>query len=141
MFDWLSLPLLALVATGLLAGGMLFFSFIFAPMVFRTLDKENAGTLIRAVFPVYYLAGLLLALLGAIFAWPGSAADGALLGGVALIFALARQVLRPAIDAQRARRGEDPAAAAAFRRLHGLGMVLNLLQMIAVLVVLVRLSA
>ena len=140
MFDWLSLHLLAVVSTALLAGGMLFFSFIFAPLVFRTLDPENAGTLIRAVFPVYYLAGFLIAVLGAIFAWPASAADGALLGAVALVFALARQVLRPAIDAQRARRSLDPSAAAIFRRLHGVSMVLNLLQMIAVLVVLVRLS-
>ncbi len=140
MLGWLSLHLLAVVSAALLAGGMLFFSFIFAPLVFRSLDQENAGVLIRAVFPVYYLAGLLIALLGAIFAWPGSATDGALLGAVALVFALARQVLRPAIDAQRARRDEDPAAAAAFRRLHGFSMVLNLLQMIAVLVVLVRLA-
>lgn len=140
MFEWLSLHILAVVSAALLAGGMLFFSFVFAPLVFRTLDEENAGRMIRAVFPIYYLAGLLLAVLGAIFAWPGSATDGTLLGAVALIFALARQVLRPAIDAQRTRRREDSAAAAAFRRLHGLSMVLNLLQMIAVLVVLVRLS-
>ena len=140
MFDWLNLHLLAVVSAALLAGGMVFFSFVFAPLVFRTLDEENAGAMIRAVFPVYYLAGLLIAALGAIFAWPGSATDGALLGAVALVFALARQVLRPSIDAQRARRQTDPAAAAAFRRLHGLSMILNLLQMIAVLVVLVRLS-
>ncbi len=33
-FDWLTLRLLALVATALMAGGMVFFSFIFAPLVF-----------------------------------------------------------------------------------------------------------
>lgn len=138
MVDWLSLHSLAVVFAGLLAGGMLFFSFVFAPLVFRTLDKENAGALIRAVFPVYYLAGLLIALLGAVFAWPGSPTDGALLGAVALAFALARQVLRPAIDASRERRKDDPAAARGFRRLHGLSMILNLAQIIAVLTVLVR---
>ena len=139
MFDWMSVDVLAVVATSLLAGGMVFFSFVLAPLVFRTLDEENAGRMIRAVFPVYYLAGLLLAAAGAVLAWPGSPVDGALLGAVALLFALARQVLRPAIDARRARRAEDPAAAAGFRRLHGLSLVVNLLQMIAVLAGLVRL--
>lgn len=141
MADWLTFHTFATVATGLLAGGMVFFSFAFAPAVFRTLDADNAGRMIRAVFPLYYLLGLLLATVGAILAWPGSPVDGAVLGGVALVFAFARQILRPAIDASRARRQQDPAANTAFRRLHGISMLLNLAQTIAVLAVLVRLSA
>ena len=138
MPEWQSLQSIATVATALLAGGMVFFSFVFAPLVFKTLDEDNAGRMVRAVFPVYYLLGLLLSALAAVFFWPASPTDGAVMGAVAVVFALARQLLRPAIDARRERRKEDPAAAKGFRRLHGLSMILNLAQIIAVLTILVR---
>ena len=125
MPEWQSLQSIATVATALLAGGMVFFSFVFAPLVFKTLDTDNAGRMVRAVFPVYYLLGLLLSALAAVFFWPASPTDGAVMGAVAVVFALARQLLRPAIDASRERRKEDPAAAKGFRRLHGLSMILN----------------
>lgn len=43
-------------------GMMLFFSTIVAPTVFKVLPKEYAGDLQAALFPLYYKAGLLCAL-------------------------------------------------------------------------------
>ena len=45
-------------------GGMIFFSFVVAPTVFRTLSPEHVGQLMRRLFPRYYLVGMLCAVLG-----------------------------------------------------------------------------
>ncbi len=140
MFEWASPHLFAILATGPLLGGMMFFSFLFAPLVFARLPADTAGAFIRAVFPVYYAVGAGLAAVGAAFAAFVSILDAALLAGIALAFVLVRQALLPAIDRYRkGRDAGDAAAAGAFGRLHGLSMVVNLVQMVALVVVLVRL--
>ena len=53
---------------GGLAGSMLFFAFVVAPTVFRALPGEHAGPLLRALFPRYYLWGLVAALLTTLLA-------------------------------------------------------------------------
>lgn len=45
----------ALLLVSTLSGGMMLYSFGFAPMVFSALSTEDAGRFIRAVFPCYYL--------------------------------------------------------------------------------------
>lgn len=45
----------ALLLVSTLFGGMMLYSFGFAPMVFRALPTEDAGRFIRAAFPWYYL--------------------------------------------------------------------------------------
>lgn len=45
----------ALLLVSTLFGGMMLYSFGFAPMVFSALPAEAAGRFIRAVFPWYYL--------------------------------------------------------------------------------------
>jgi hypothetical protein len=131
----------AILACGLLSGGMLFFAAITAPVAFRSLSSEAAGTYIRAVFPVYYLYAAVLAVLAALFALWVSPLDGAVLAVVALGFVLARQLLMPAINRSReAREAGDAAAAARFSRLHRLSVLLNMLQLAASLVVLIHLT-
>ncbi|MBU6448624.1 MAG: DUF4149 domain-containing protein [Rhodospirillales bacterium] len=59
--------ILALLGTGLLAGGMLFFSAVMAPLVFTRLPMDVAGPFIRTAFPFLYaycLATSGVALLG-----------------------------------------------------------------------------
>ena len=56
----------AIVLVALLAGSMLFFSFVMAPLIFIKLDIDVAGKFVRAVFPWYYLLLLILAGLGAL---------------------------------------------------------------------------
>ncbi|MCW0233124.1 MAG: DUF4149 domain-containing protein [Ferrovibrio sp.] len=124
----------ALYATAILLGAMLFFSFIVTPVVFRALDGEHASRFLRALFPLYYLVIILLgaiaALMLALVEYPLPAAA---LGVTAALAVLTRQVLIPQLDALRPGRAAGEAAATrAFRRLHGLSMLLNLAQMVAV---------
>ena len=54
----------ALLLVSTLFGGMMLYSFGFAPMVFRAMPAEEAGRFIRAVFPWYYLFVIAVAGLG-----------------------------------------------------------------------------
>lgn len=125
---------IALYATAILLGSMLFFSFVVTPVVFRTLDGEAASRFLRALFPLYYIAiivlGAIAALMLALAAQPMPAAAMAVTAALAV---LTRQILIPQLDALRAGRAAgDAGAVRSFRRLHGLSMVINLAQMLAV---------
>jgi uncharacterized membrane protein len=55
---------LYLVTLALWVGSILFFSFVVAPTVFKVLKPEEAAKLQRALFPKYYLVGLVCAAVG-----------------------------------------------------------------------------
>jgi hypothetical protein len=142
MFDALSFALPAALATAMLAGAMLFFAGGVAPLVFQTLTEADAGRLIRRIFPVYDLVGLgLSALAGLCALLAARPIDAGVLGAVALLFLVARQVLMPQINALRDREvAGDRSASGPFRRLHGLSVWINAAQLLAVLAVTVRLT-
>ncbi len=45
-------------------GSIIFFSFVVAPTIFKVLDPEAAARLQRALFPKYYLLGMICSALG-----------------------------------------------------------------------------
>ena len=47
----------------MILGIMLFFSFVIAPVVFKTLNEENARKFIRRIFPFYYNVNLGISLI------------------------------------------------------------------------------
>ena len=49
---------ISIYLTAMILGIMLFFSFIIAPVVFTTLDEDNARKFIRRIFPFYYNVNL-----------------------------------------------------------------------------------
>ncbi len=49
---------ISIYLTAMILGIMLFFSFVIAPVVFTTLDDENARKFIRRIFPFYYNVNL-----------------------------------------------------------------------------------
>ena len=53
MIEQISIYLIAMIL-----GIMLFFSFVIAPVVFTTLDEDNARKFIRRIFPFYYNVNL-----------------------------------------------------------------------------------
>ncbi|MEM1344070.1 MAG: DUF4149 domain-containing protein [Pseudomonadota bacterium] len=122
----------ALLTAAVLFGGMVGFSFLFAPLIFMKLPGETAGGFIRQVFPWYYLfvlavSGLAAALLFALDPLLGSVMALVAAGGVA-----ARQVLMPAINRYRDRQiAGDQGAKRWFDTLHRSSVVLNFVQMIA----------
>lgn len=132
---------LAVLATASVFGGMAFFSFVLAPLVFRVLDKEAASVFLRAAFPLYYAVTAGGAALSALACAYGDAINAIAMACVAAVFVALRQILVPAINRYRAARATgDVAATAAFRRLHGLSVLVNMIQLVVVTVVLLRIT-
>jgi hypothetical protein len=115
-------------------GGMVFFTFVIAPLVHRRLPPEHGGPFIREAFSIYYpVMGALTGFAALTIPpfWPA-----AFLGLVAIGFVLAHLLLRPAInDLVDRRAAGDAAATTEFKRLHGISMALNLAQMVALVVI------
>jgi hypothetical protein len=137
MLDHL-LATLPLLLAGLVLGGMVFFAFMFAPLVFTKLPGDVAGGFIRQVFPVYYRAFGALSALAALSAW--GQVEALVLAAVAAAFLFAWLWLMPRINAARNASPGNDASATRFGRLHRLSVAINAVQMIAVLVVFVRLA-
>lgn len=131
----MTLQAMLLWLLGGLFASMLFFAFVVAPTVFRALPGEHAGILLRALFPRYYLWGLVVALFATLLAAFAGAGVGviAICALVTVLFVYTREQLLPAINRARDARGDDEGAARRFRRLHGLSMLINLSQMLLLL--------
>ncbi len=125
----------ALLATSLLFGGMTLYSFGFAPLVFSTLPAEVAGKVLRRAFPHYYLFVIATATAAALALWPRDHMNTYMMAATAITALVARQILMPMINTAR-----DTGAKKRFDRMHALSVALNMLQLLAVVVVLVRLA-
>lgn len=132
------LSAIALYATALLLGAMLFFSFVVTPVAFKALEGEHISTYLRALFPLYYLVIIVCGAVGALtLALDAHPVPSALLAVVAGFALLMRQHVLPRLEALRAGRAAGEAVATRqFKRLHGLSMVVNLAQIVAVAVAL-----
>jgi uncharacterized membrane protein len=121
-------------------GSMVFFSFICAPAVFKTFERDKAGDVVGAIFPAYFMLGeisaivaaLTLALIGIKTGFTPALKGGlvviTLMGGMAAYSGLingpqARQVK------QEIRAESDPAKKETltkqFKKLHGVSMAVN----------------
>ena len=132
---------LAILASALVAGGMLFFAVIIAPFVFTHLPEADAARFIRALFPRYYLFMAIAAAAAAALASGASVLAALIMVAVAIGFVVARQLLMPAIN--RARDAElagSPSAGGRFARLHRLSVGINSLQLLASFGVLIGLT-
>jgi hypothetical protein len=128
--------ILALLLSGGLFGSMLFFAVVTAPTVFKALPEDQAGRFLRELFPRYYTWGMIVSFLAAVACVFLDRMDLVLTALVFALFVLARQVLMPRINTSRdAALAGDKAAARRFLRLHGLSVLINLVQMIILLAV------
>lgn len=123
---------------GLLAalafGGMGFFSFVTAPLVFAKLPTEQASRFMREAFAIYYPVMAALTGLAAMVAPPFWTA--ALLGLVCIGFLLAHLLLRPEVNRLMDQKAAgDVEAIGRFRRLHGVSQALNLAQFLVLFLV------
>lgn len=91
-------------------GSVVFFSFFVAPVLFRALGQEQAGRAVRAIFPRYYLLGIVCGVLmvavhlarGFLYYWGGMTKPAIVLFALlTLINIYARQDLTPDINAAR----------------------------------------
>ena len=111
----------ALVATSLLFGGMVLYSFGFAAFLFTALPAKLAGPTIRRAFPHFYMFVMLSATAAAGLVRAYDAAAAGLLALIAVTTLPARQMLMPAIN-----RATDAGARARFKWLHGLSVAITL---------------
>tara|TARA_B100000941_G_C28067695_1_gene332421 strand:- start:98 stop:487 length:390 start_codon:yes stop_codon:yes gene_type:complete len=113
--------------TSMVLGIMLFFSFVIAPVVFTTLDEDNARKFIRRIFPYYYNVNLgicLIVLLTFIFL-SKLGIDFYLILVISLLFAVSNYLLMPLINKYR-----DESQDKKFKYSHFISVVINFVQMI-----------
>ncbi|WP_376099045.1 DUF4149 domain-containing protein [Roseomonas sp. CCTCC AB2023176] len=129
----------ALLATALLLGGMVYFAAGLAPVVFAHLPGSVSGPFIRKVFPVYYLyvlATSAVAGLALLFVrWP----DAAAMLVVAAVTVWLRQGLMRQINRwSDAAQAGDAEARVRFNQGHRGSVIVNVVQMVVAVVVLAR---
>ena len=120
--------------TSMILGIMLFFSFVIAPVVFTTLDEDNARKFIRRIFPFYYNVNLgisLIVLLTFIFL-NTLGIDFYLILAICVLFAISNYLLMPLINKYR-----DEMQDKKFKYSHFISVVINFVQMIFLVVLLI----
>ena len=117
-------------------GGMLFFAAVYAPLIFLRLEGPTAGRFLRQVFPVYYATMGICSAVSAMALAVGTAPavmDSMVLVVVSAGFWIARLWLVPNTNRARdASLAGDTQAARQFSRLHRASVILNAIQLLAV---------
>ncbi len=119
---------------------MLYFSISIARFVHSTLGPENAGKLLRVLFPKYFLWGLFLSIFSTlIFYFSNKILESVTLLIVALLAGISRFILVPKINKNRDLMIQGEATSKkAFSSLHTLSVMINFFQMILLLMVLIK---
>lgn len=125
--------ILALLATSLLFGGMVLFSFAFAAFLFSALPPEVARQTIRQAFPHFYIFVIALAFVASGLTWSVDIISMSLLAIIGITTVPARQILMPAIN-----RATDNGEKKRFQWLHAASVILTLLHIGVAGVVLTR---
>ena len=120
--------------TAMVLGIMLFFSFVIAPVVFTTLDEENARKFIRRIFPFYYNVNLVISLIILIifFILSNIGIDFYLILVISILFVTSNYLLMPLINKYR-----DEKKNKKFKYTHLLSVVINSIQMICLVFLLI----
>ena len=115
-------------------GIMLFFSFVLAPVLFTTLDEENARLFIRKIFPFYYNVNLgICSIILLIFITQGKfLIDFYVILVVTLLFAISNYFLMPLIN-----KYKDEKQDTKFKYSHFISVVINFAQMIFLIFLLI----
>ena len=118
----------------MILGIMLFFSFVIAPVVFTTLDENNARKFIRRIFPFYYNFNLGISFVVLItFILLGKIGiDFYLILAITLLFAISNYLLMPLINKYRDEKRDKK-----FKYSHFISVLINFIQMICLLIILV----
>ena len=129
MAEYLSVALLSI---------MIFYSFGIAINVHRTLDKENAGKLLRKLFPIYFLWGLFISIVAEIIFLLNAKQEQAFIMALIVIgYLYSRQILVPKINKSRDLANEgDERSKKDFNSLHFQSVAINLVQMLLLIIIL-----
>ena len=128
------IELVSIYLTAMILGIMLFFSFVIAPVVFTTLDEDNARKFIRRIFPFYYNVNFgisLIVLLTFIFL-SKLGIDFYLILAISVLFATSNYLLMPLINKYRDEKQDKK-----FKYSHFISVLINFVQMILLVLLLV----
>ena len=120
--------------TAMILGIMLFFSFVIAPVVFTTLDEDNARKFIRKIFPFYYNVNLAISfvvLLTFLFL-SKLGIDFYLILLITILFATSNYLLMPLINKYRDEKQDKK-----FKYSHFISVIINFVQMICLVFLLI----
>ena len=120
--------------TSMILGIMLFFSFVIAPVVFTTLDENNARKFIRRIFPFYYNVNLGISFIVVItfILLSKIGVDFYLILAITILFATSNYLLMPLINKYRDEKQDKK-----FKYSHFLSVLINFIQMICLVFILV----
>ena len=120
--------------TAMILGIMLFFSFVIAPVVFTTLDEDNARKFIRRIFPFYYNVNLAISFIVLLlFLFLSKLGiDFYLILLITILFAISNYLLMPLINKYRDEKQDKK-----FKYSHFISVVINFVQMICLVFLLV----
>ena len=129
MIEQLSIYLIAMIL-----GIMLFFSFVIAPVVFTTLDEDNARKFIRRIFPFYYNVNLAISFIVLLlFLFLSKLdVDFYLILIITILFAISNYLLMPLINKYRDEKQDKK-----FKYSHFISVVNNFVQMICLVFLLI----
>ena len=129
MIDQSSLYIISMIL-----GVMLFFSFVIAPVVFTTLDEENARKFIRRIFPFYYNVnlGLSFVVLLIFIFLSKYGIEFYIILTISLLFAVSNYLLMPVINKYRDEKHDKK-----FKYAHFISVVINFVQMICLVFLLI----
>ena len=129
MIEQVSIYLIAMIL-----GIMLFFSFVIAPVVFSTLDENNARKFIRRIFPFYYNFNLAISfVILLIFLFLSKlSVDFYLILLITILFATSNYLLMPLINKYRDEKQDKK-----FKYSHFISVVINFVQMICLVFLLI----
>ncbi len=134
------MPELAALVAAASLGAMIFFSTVIAPTIFRVLPEADAGRLLRAIFPAYFLANGGLALFAAMLAATPMESGLLALCGIAMLSVRAFAI--PIINTTRDEMlAGDQSASLRFARWHGGTVMLNVIEMLALAAIIFLLLA
>ena len=125
---------ISIYLTAMILGIMLFFSFVIAPVVFTTLDEDNARKFIRRIFPFYYNVNLMISFVVLlIFIFLSKlGVDLYLILLITILFATSNYLLMPLINKYRDEKQDKK-----FKYSHFISVVINFAQMICLVFLLI----
>ena len=129
MIEQISIYLISMIL-----GIMLFFSFVIAPVVFATLDEENARKFIRRIFPFYYNINLGISLIVLIIflILNKYGVEFYLILLISILFATSNYLLMPLINKYKDEKQDKK-----FKYSHFISVIINFIQMVALIFILV----
>ena len=126
-----------LLIAALIFGGMGFFAFLFTPMVFKFIEREEAALFFRQIFPIYYRVMACTAIVPSLLLIPEQTFDVevATLLIVAGVFVFTARVVVPMANEARETNNTKK-----FSNVHRISIILHSLQFIAITITLFRLA-